>query len=228
MNKRVINLIRSTVFASLVTPMAMFGGSYDFEQGGMVFVSVPQLDGVEQWSMEFFVAFHGDSWQREQVYFERYPDASSDEPDIYIRSHYDESGGAPDMVLELHAEPYTTVEEPLELRIPPSDVSVDNFNWVYAQFDNGKLGIFWSNGATWKESEKDAGGMLHSSQEAFEFGAGGGESQYTMDAVHFALETRQIGGNNFPPKERYGPKSQTVMLWHFDEMSGNKIGQGRF
>ncbi|MEE2876223.1 MAG: T9SS type A sorting domain-containing protein [Candidatus Neomarinimicrobiota bacterium] len=223
MKKGYMNFVRSLVFVALVSPSAMFAGSYDFEQGGMVFVSVPQLSGENKWSMEFFVAYHGDSWQNEQVYIERYPDPSSDEADIYIRSYYDNSGSTPDMVVELHAEPYTTADEPLELRLAPSDISVDNFNWVYAQFNNNKLGLFWSNGTDWREAEKEANGGLHGSEEPFEFGAGGGESQYTMDEVHFALETRQIGGTDFPPKSRYGPMSQTVMLWHFDEMSGNTI-----
>ena len=223
MKKRYINVVRSLLLVALVAPSVMFAGSYDFEQGDKVFVEVPQLNGENKWSMEFFVAFHGDSWKNQQVYFERYPDPDSDDPDIYIRSYYDDSGGNPDMVVELHAEPYTTADNPLELRLAPSDVSVDNFNWVYAQFNGNKLGLFWSNGAAWRGSEEDANGGLHSSDEPFEFGSGEGESQYTMDEVHFALETRQIGGNNFPPKERYGPMSETVMLWHFDEMSGNQI-----
>ncbi len=223
MKKGYMNLLRSLLLVALVPPSIMFAGSYDFEVGDKVFVEVPQLNGENKWSMEFFVAFHGDSWKNEQVYFERYPGPNSDIPDIYIRSHYDDSGSNADMVVELHAEPYTTSENPLELRLAPSDISVDKFNWVYAQFNNNKLGLFWSNGAAWREAEKEANGGLHSSDEPFEFGSGEGESQYTMDEVHFALETRQIGGNNFPPKARYGPMSETVMLWHFDEMSGNVI-----
>ena len=228
MLNRYKKVFREIFLVFFLAPLTLFGGSYDFQQGDMVSVNVDQLNGASKWSMEFFVFYHGESWKQDQTYFERYPDASSDNPDIFLISHYDEGSGTPDMVLEFHAEPYTTGEEPLELRLAPSDILVDGFNWVYIEYNGTNLSIYF-NGTNMKDARKQAGGTLHTSGEPFEFGTrnednnSGEESAYTMDEVHFMLDTRPTGGSFHPPNERYGPMAETVMLWHFDETSGNKI-----
>ena len=227
MLNRYKKVFRKVLLVSLLAPMTLFGGSYDFQMGDMVLVNVDQLNGADRWSMEFFVIYHGETWQTEQVYFERYPDPSSEDPDIYLRSFYDQSTGTPDMVFQFHAEPYTTVDTPLELRLPPADVNVSGFNWVYVEYNGTDLSIYF-NGTTMKDAHKQAGGTLHSSNEPFEFGSrsqgvGGEESGYTMDEVHFMLDTRPTGGSFQPPNQSYGPMEHTVMLWHFDETGGNQI-----
>ena len=226
MFNRYNKVFRRVLLVSFLTPVALFSGSYDFEQGDMIYVNVDELNGADKWSMEFFVFYHGESWKQDQVYFERYPTADSEDADIFLRSFYDQSSGNPDMVFQLHAEPYTTGAEPLELRLPPADVQVGGFNWVYVEYNGTNLSIYF-NGTIMKNAWKQAGGTLHSASEPFEFGArsdgNGEESAYSMDEVHFMLDTRPTGGSFQPPNQRYGPMAETVMLWHFDETSGNKI-----
>ena len=226
MFNRYNKVFRRVLLVSFLTPVALFSGSYDFEQGDMIYVNVDELNGADKWSMEFFVFYHGESWKQDQVYFERYPTADSEDADIFLRSFYDQSSGNPDMVFQLHAEPYTTGAEPLELRLPPADVQVGGFNWVYVEYNGTNLSIYF-NGTIMKNAQKQAGGTLHSASEPFEFGArsdgNGEESAYSMDEVHFMLDTRPTGGSFQPPNQRYGPMAETVMLWHFDETSGNKI-----
>ena len=219
MFNRYNKVFRRVLLVSFLSPASLFSGSYDFEKGDRVLVKVDQLDGVNKWSMEFFVFYHGESWKSAQTYFERFPDSNSEVADIYLSSFYDEGSGTPDMVLEFHAEPYTTADEPLELRLAPSDIQVGGFNWVYVEYNGTDLSIYF-NGTTKKEARKQAGGTLHGSQESFIFDKG----SYTMDEVHFMLDTRPTGGSFQPPNQRYGPMGEkTVMLWHFDETSGNKI-----
>ena len=145
MIKAIKTKIKSIALASFLAPSIIFGGSYDFQLGNMVFVEVDELNGAQEWSMEFFVLYHGESWKQEQVYFERYPDPDSDEPDIYLYSYYDEDSNAPDMILEFHAEPYTTVDDPLELRIAPANVNVSGFNWVYVEYNGDDLSLYFCN-----------------------------------------------------------------------------------
>ena len=219
MFNRYNKVFRRVLLVSFLSPASLFSGSYDFEKGDRVLVKVDQLDGVNKWSMEFFVFYHGESWKSAQTYFERFPDSNSEVADIYLSSFYDEGSGTPDMVLEFHAEPYTTADEPLELRLAPSDIQVGGFNWVYVEYNGTDLSIYF-NGTTMKDARKQAGGTLHGSQESFIFDKG----SYTMDEVHFMLDTRPTGGSFQPPNQRYGPMGEkTVMLWHFDETSGNNI-----
>ena len=82
MLNRYKKVFHKVLLVFLLAPMALFGGSYDFQLGDMVLVNVDELNGADRWSMEFFVIYHGESWQTEQVYFERYPDPSSEDPDI--------------------------------------------------------------------------------------------------------------------------------------------------
>ena len=219
MIKAIKTKIKSIALASFLAPSIIFGGSYDFQLGNMVFVEVDELNGAQEWSMEFFVLYHGESWKQEQVYFERYPDPDSDEPDIYLYSYYDEDSNAPDMILEFHAEPYTTVDDPLELRIAPANVNVSGFNWVYVEYNGDDLSLYF-NGNAMLDARKQANGGLHGSSEPIAFGtkneeSGGEESAYTMDEVHFMLRTK--GGTINPPNQRLEPFEETVMLWHFDE-----------
>ena len=105
MFNRYNKVFRRVLLVSFLTPVALFSGSYDFEQGDMVYVTVDELNGADRWSMEFFVFYHGESWKQDQVYFERYPTADSEDADIFLRSFYEQSSGNPDMLLQLHAEP---------------------------------------------------------------------------------------------------------------------------
>ena len=227
MLNRYNKVFRKVSLVFLLAPVALFGGSYDFQMGDRVFVHVGEIDNAPEWSMEFFVFYHGETWQTEQVYFERNREANSEDKDIYLRSFYDQNSATPDVVFQLHAEPYTTNDEPLELRLPPADVMVNGFNWVYVEYNGTDLSIYF-NGTIMKSAHKQAGGTLHSSSEPFEFGtrsggAGGEESAYTMDEVHFMIDVRPTGGSFQPPNQRYGPMEHTVMLWHFDETGGNSI-----
>tara|TARA_B100000029_G_scaffold497744_1_gene565674 strand:- start:6794 stop:9517 length:2724 start_codon:yes stop_codon:yes gene_type:complete len=211
--------IKSIILTSFLSPLVLIGGSYDFQLGDMVLVEVDELNGAQEWSMEFFVFYHGESWKEDQVYFERFPDPDADEPDVYLYSYYDEDSNAPDMVLEFHAEPYTTVDEPLKLRIAPANVIVGGFNWVYVEYNGNELALYF-NGTAMLDARKNANGSLHGSSEPFVFGtknedSGGEESAYTMDEVHFMLRTK--GGTINPPNQRFEPFEETVMLWHFDE-----------
>ena len=45
--------------------------SYDFEQGDEVNVALGELGDAEAWSIEFFIAFHGDTWRNaDQIFSE--------------------------------------------------------------------------------------------------------------------------------------------------------------
>ena len=227
MLNRYKKVFHKVLLVFFLAPVALFGGSYDFQMGDRVFVHVGEIDNAPEWSMEFFVFYHGETWQTNQVYFERNREANSEDKDIYLRSFYDQNSATPDVVFQLHAEPYTTNDEPLELRLPPADVMVNGFNWVYVEYNGTDLSIYF-NGTIMKSAHKQAGGTLHSSSEPFEFGtrsggAGGEESAYTMDEVHFMIDVRPTGGSFQPPNQRYGPMEHTVMLWHFDETGGNSI-----
>ncbi len=228
MLNRYNKVFRKVSLVFLLAPVALFGGSYDFQMGDRVFVHVGEIDNAPEWSMEFFVFYHGETWQTEQVYFERNREANSEDKDIYLKSFYDQSGGAPDMVFQFHAEPYTTSDQPLELRLAPSNVNVNGFNWVYVESNGTDLSIYFYGGMDMMSAPKQAAGALHSSPEPFKFGtrsqgAGGEASAYTMDEVHFSLDRRHTGGDFKPPDQRYDPTDQTVMLWHLDEMGGNFI-----
>ena len=173
MLNRYKKVFHKVLLVFFLAPVALFGGSYDFQMGDRVFVHVGEIDNAPEWSMEFFVFYHGETWQTEQVYFERNREANSEDKDIYLKSFYDQSGGAPDMVFQFHAEPYTTSDQPLELRLAPSNVNVNGFNWVYVEYNGTDLSIYF-NGTIMKSAHKQAGGTLHSSSEPFEFGTRSG------------------------------------------------------
>ena len=62
--------------------------SYDFEQGDQVNVALGELGDAEVWSIEFFVAFHGDTWKNtDQIFFERY--LSDGDRDVWLESSMD-------------------------------------------------------------------------------------------------------------------------------------------
>ena len=51
MLNRYNKVFRKVLLVSLLAPMALFGGSYDFQIGDMVLVNVDELNGADRWSM---------------------------------------------------------------------------------------------------------------------------------------------------------------------------------
>ncbi len=198
----------------LLAPLTVFGGSYDAEQGDPIEVVVDQINGADRFGMEFFVMFHGQPTVG-QVFIDR--SSGGEGSDVLIEAEVEPGG----LLLSAHVEPFTTLDQPLELFLGSADIAETGFNWLFVGFDGQNFILEWSNMGTVLVVEKAAVGTFHSSPQPFVFGSGGSESSYTLDEVYFTTEFPPI--EQRPPPQPHGPTAGAVLLWHFDEMGGNTV-----
>lgn len=151
-------IVLKAVMLMLLAPLAVFAGSYDAEQSDPIEVTVDQINGANEFGMEFFVSFHGEP-SEQQIFFERARDVGDEEPDIFVEAERDAGG----LRVLAHVEPFTTDDEPLELFLGPEAINTEGFNWVFVGFDGNEFFIEWSDGTSVIRSPKQANGSLHPS-----------------------------------------------------------------
>tara|TARA_Y100000817_G_scaffold5422_1_gene4639 strand:+ start:3559 stop:6288 length:2730 start_codon:yes stop_codon:yes gene_type:complete len=197
--------------------------SYDFEQGDEVNVALGELGDAEAWSIEFFIAFHGDTWRNaDQIFFERY--LSDGDRDIWLESSMDTESNS--LVFEFYLDSFTPEDEPLALSIPEQDVLLGPaFNYVLVNYDGEELNLnFVGNNSKHFHSHLSIENALFPGNGYnFEFGGGGIESAYTMDEVHIMTDILEYPNGFEVPNVKHDPYDETILLWHFNEIGGSII-----
>jgi len=197
--------------------------SYDFEKGDQVNVALDELGDVKAWGIEFFVAFHGDTWKTtDQVFFERY--LSDGERDIWLVSSMDSESNS--LVLEFYLNSFTTEEEPLTLLIPDQDVLIGpDFNFILINYDGERLKLTFigDNSKQFHSQLNIENALFPGNGYNFEFGGGGLETAYTMDEVHIMTDIQEYPDGFEAPREKYDSFDETILLWHFNEIGGSII-----
>ena len=192
-------------------------------KAGKSFLKAAELGDAEAWSIEFFVAFHGDTWRNaDQIFFERY--LSDGDRDIWLESSMDTESNS--LVFEFYLDSFTPEDEPLALSIPEQDVLLGPaFNYVLVNYDGEELNLnFVGNNSKHFHSHLNIENALFPGNGYnFEFGGGGIESAYTMDEVHIMTDILEYPNGFEVPNVKHDPYDETILLWHFNEIGGSII-----
>ncbi|MBC8214905.1 MAG: hypothetical protein H8E64_00085, partial [Candidatus Marinimicrobia bacterium] len=193
--------------------------SYDFEMGGSVNVfdgpGANDLDGATDFSVEFFIMFHGNPGT-DQILFERLEPAGSNN-DMELR--WDNSYQQFELSFGTEGTHYG------ELFAGGMDLFDSNWHHIYIQYLSGlnRLEFFWDGALasnTWPTASSP---FMPSSDYPLRFGT---DLAASVDEVRIRKVSEDWGSSFGVPGDPYIPSDvdfNTIVLWHCDENEGTQL-----